>query len=389
VIPPGGINYALTPAWLRTTRALAQALGARLIMGINLAADRPAHAAAEARALLGGIGASRIEALEIGNEPDLYDLIAWYDQRGKAVDARGPGYNLSAYTRDFSRWRAVLPAFPLAGPALAGPGWMGGLSSFLSAEPEVKVVTYHRYPLIGCVNTPTSPAYPSIANLLSNNSSIGLAQPVAPFVAAAHARGLEFRIGEMNSVACKGKRGVSDTFASALWMLDTLFSFASVGVDGVNIHSLPGAAYEPFTFTEKFGLWSAFVHPEYYAMLMFAQAFPPGAQLLSISAPTGPVRVWATRAPGGTVRVVLINKDPSNSYPVQVQVPGSAVDATEEWLQAPSVSSTNGVTIGGQTFGNVTTTGLLAGTPSAPTVAPVSGTYSIDLPAASGVMLTL
>ena len=63
-------------------------------------------------------------------------------------------------------------------------------------------------------------------------------------------------------------------------MLDTLFSMASAGVDGVNIHSLPGAAYELFTFRRDAAGWRAFVHPDYYGMLLFAQAFPVGAQLL-------------------------------------------------------------------------------------------------------------
>ena len=72
-------------------------------------------------------------------------------------------------------------------------------------------------------------------------------------------------------------RGVSDTFASALWMLDTLFNMASVGVDGVNIHTLPGAALRAVHVqSARTAGWQAFVHPEYYAMLMFAEAFPPG-----------------------------------------------------------------------------------------------------------------
>ncbi len=390
-IPPAGVSYALTSGWLRTTRALAQDVGARLIMGINLAGGRPGLAADEARAILEGVGRSQIEALEIGNEPDLYPVVAWYHQHGRAVHARGRGYGLSAYIQEFSRWRAALPSYPLAGPAVSGPGWMGGLGRFLSAgrgANGVRIVTYHRYPLLACVTDPTSSQYPSIANLLSDSSSTGLAAPVAPYAAAAHARGLQFRIGEMNSAACEGKRGVSDTFASALWVLDTLFSFASVGVDGVNIHTLPGAAYELFTFTHSGSAWSAFVHPEYYGMLMFAQAFGPGARLLPASVPSGPVKVWATRAPDGTVRVVLINKDPTNSYPVQLQLPGSGASATEEWLQAPSVTATDGVTLGGQTFGDATTTGLLAGTLSEPAIAPVSGAYSLQLPPASAVMLT-
>ena len=84
---------------------------------------------------------------------------------------------------------------------------------------------------------------------------------------------------------------------------------ASVGVDGVNFHTLPHAGYELFTFRHVNGTWEAFVHPEYYGLQMFAQAFPPGARLLNLSAPSGPVKVWATQGTDGTLRVTVINED--------------------------------------------------------------------------------
>jgi Glycosyl hydrolase family 79 C-terminal beta domain len=389
VIPPGGITYALTKGWLRTTHAVAAALGAHLILGVNLAADRPALSAAEARALVEGIGTRYIEALEIGNEPNLYAMFPWYrDRRGRLFYARGRHYNLSAMTNDFTQWSTVLPNLPLAGPALSAPGWMSGLAGFLAAEPRVRVVTYHRYPLRACVNDPTSPLFASIPNLLSDSSSSGLAQAVAPYAAVAHARGLAFRLGELNSASCRGRLGVSNTFASALWALDTMFNMASVGVDGVNIHTLPGAPYELATYTQFPGAWQAFVHPEYYGLLMFAQAFPPGARLLPVTAPSGPVKIWATQASDGTIRVVLINKDTTSAHSVQLQLPGGEAGASLEWLQAPSASSTTGVTLGGQTFGAQTTTGSFAGPESTVPVYPSLGPYSIELPPASAVMLT-
>ena len=48
----------------------------------------------------------------------------------------------------------------------------------------------------------------------------------------------------MNGVSCGGTRGVSDTFASALWVLDTLFEMARLGVSGINIHSVPDTINE-------------------------------------------------------------------------------------------------------------------------------------------------
>jgi hypothetical protein len=271
---------------------------------------------------------------------------------------------------------------------LSGPDEMSGLGGFLTAQPRVRLVTYHQYALRACVNDPSASSFASIPNLLLDSSSSGLAHRVAPYVAVAHARGLPFRLDELNSASCRGRAGVSNTFASALWAVDTLFSLASIGVDGVNIHSLPGSAYEFATFSQFPGGWQAFVHPEYYGMMMFAQAFPPGARLLSVTAPSGPVKVWATQAPDGTIRVVLINKDPTAGHSVLLQLPGAEAAASLEWLQAPSVSSTSGVTLGGQTFGVQTTTGAFPGPESVTAVTSPLGFYSIDLPPASAVMLT-
>jgi hypothetical protein len=389
VIPPGGINYRLTNGWLRSTRALAAALGARLIMGINLASGRPALAAAEARALLQGIGRQHIQALEIGNEADLYDVFPWYrDRRHRVVFARST-YDLGSFTSQFSKWRAALPVAPVAGPAFAGLSWMSGLDSFLSAEPGLALSTFHRYPLRGCIQDPSSPGYASIANLLSDRSSAGLAQQVARYVLTAHAHGVRFRLDELNSAACSGRRGTSDTFASALWVLDTLFNLASVGVDGVNVHTLPRAAYELFTLSHRGGRWHALVHPEYYGMWMFARAFPAGAQLLPVSVPGGPVKVWATRAPDGRTRVVLINKDPLAPAVVQLQLLGPVRAAAAQSLLAPGIDATSGVSFGGQSFGSDTGTGTLAGTPQATPVHPsLFGVYTVALPAASAVLLT-
>ena len=389
-IPQGGIYYPITPGWLRTTQALAADLNAKLILGINLAAGRPAIAAAEGRALTAGIGRRYIDALEIGNEPDLYKVFPWYrDRRGHVYRARGRGYDLSAYTKQFTQWSHALPNLPLAGPATSGPSWMGGLGRFISAEPRLKLVTYHRYPLRACTTNPSDPSYPSIPHLLANSSSAGLAAPLAAYAKIAHAHQLPFRIAEMNSASCEGAKGVSDTFAAALWALDTMFNFAAVGVDGVNVHMLPGSDYELFTVSQtSTGAWQAFVHPEYYGLLMFAQAFPTGAQLLPVSAPAGPTKVWATQGPDGTVRVTAINQDTTAEHDVAVQIPGATATGSLEALQAPSIAATDGVSLGGQTFGAETTTGTLPAPATTP-VAPSASTYTMTVPAGSAAMLTI
>jgi Glycosyl hydrolase family 79 C-terminal beta domain len=390
VVPPGGISYQLNDGWLRTTQALASTLGAKLIMGLNLAAGRPAFAAAEARAFLQGIGRRFISAFEIGNEPDLYSAFFWYrNRRGHAARARGRHYDLSSLISDYSRFRAALPRAPVAGPALSGPKWMRSLGHFISTQHGLRIVTYHRYPLRGCTTDPKSLSFPTIPALLADRSSAGLAAPLARYASVAHAHRIEFRVGEMNSASCEGKTGVSDTFASALWIVDALFNMAKAGVDGVNVHSLPGAAYELFTFSQDgSGASQAFVHPDYYGLLLFQRAFPPGARLVSVTAPGGPVKVWATAGADGRTRVVVINKDPAADHTVALQLSGAQTEGSLQSLLAPSVDSTTGVTLGGQTFGPETTTGVLQGPEAAVPIDPVAGTYSIDVPAASAVLLT-
>jgi hypothetical protein len=386
---PDGVSYALTPGWLADTRALAAALPAQLIMGVNLAAGRPRLAGAEAQAFLRGIGPNYVSAFEVGNEPDVYGVFPWYRGRHGAVFARPAGYDLPAFIRQLTRWQAALPELPLAGPAVAELPWMTGLSSLLQAEPRLRVVTVHRYALQGCLANQSSPSYPSIANLLSDRSAQGLAAAIAPYVSAAHAAGAQFRVDELNSAAlagCLGRSGVSNTFASALWMVDALFNLASVGVDGVNVHSLPGAGYELFTFRRTAAGWQAFVRPDYYGMLLFAEAFPSGARLLPVSAPAGPVKVWATLAPDGHTRVTLINKD-SQPHQVEVQLPPSSAPAEVQWLRAPAVGARSGVTLGGQSFGAETSTGVLAPAQLQP-VSQLFGSYSVSLPPYSAALLT-
>jgi hypothetical protein len=126
----------------------------------------------------------------------------------------------------------------------------------------------------------------------------------------------------------------------------------------------------------------------YYGLLMFAQAFPPGAQLLPVTVPGGPVKVWATRAPDGRTRVVVINKDRSSPVVVSLDLPGPQTPASTESLTAPGVRATSGVGIGGQSFGTETRTGRLAGPPRLGSVVPGAGIYSVRLPAASALLLT-
>ena len=136
---PPGIRYALTRRWLAVTRATARALDARLILGINLEADRATVARAEAEAFMNGIGRSLIMGFELGNEPEVYGRLGWYTtQAGIRVPGRPARYDLGSYLIDYAAISSALPRnVPLVGPASGSPGWMTALSRYLAGNPRV------------------------------------------------------------------------------------------------------------------------------------------------------------------------------------------------------------------------------------------------------------
>ena len=387
-----GIAYTLDPSWLATTRALAKQTGGKLLLDLNLKLGSAAEVSAEAHAFQTGIGNSLIDAFEIGNEPELYPITPYYYDEPNAtpVYPRPKTYNLRAYARDMAALGKLVRGTPLAGPATGNRDWLGRLPKLFTAEPKLKVVTYHRYPLIRCFTKPGDPNYPTIPNLLNPNSSRNLLKGAAPAIALAHAHGATFRLDELNSVACEGQAGVSDTFASALWMVDTLFAVARSGVDGVNIHTLPEADYHPFTFQQVNGRWLATVEPEYYGMLLFTEAAPPGSRLLTVPGPANPdLRVRAALTPQGLIHVVLINDSLSTDHVIHLSAPaGTGKTATVERLTAPSAAATEGVTLAGQSFGAETTTGTLTGPFQEDHLRPTNGSYTVDVPASSAAMIS-
>lgn len=397
VKPPPYRNYRLTRGWLATTGALARELGARMTMGLNLAADQPALDRAEARAFLRVLGPGRLAAFEIGNEPNVYAKIALLKtKRGRPLKARPHGLSYTEFRHQFAAAAATTRGVALAGPALAaGPtpnrgSWVQPMPNFLAHEPRLRYFTIHRYPLRNCYVPQRSVQYPTVPHLLSSYATVSLARGIRRWVAIADHERKRLRIDELNSVACRGKAGISDTFASALWVTDALFTLAHAGVDGVNLHTLPKSAYELFHFTHAAGRWSAYVQPVYYGLQLFARATPPGARLLTVHKPprTSGLSIWATRAPDGTLRVVLINKAADASRSIRLQMPaGTGAPATVQRLQAPSEYARGGVTLGGRTYGAQTTSGVLA-TPHLQSLTVEHGAYTLSVPAGSAALVT-
>jgi hypothetical protein len=413
MIRPPWARYTLSSGWLGVMQSLERATGARFIFGVNLEADSRPVVQEETTDLLRGLGRGAIAAFELGNEPELYGSYSWYrTTSGQHITGRPRSYNFADFTRDFTRIGSAVPTLvALAGPGTGGSApWTSPLPGFLDREPRVKIVTMHRYGLNGC-----SHLVP-ITALLSSGAQAGLVASVARPLAVAHAQHVRLRIEEMNTVACGGQRGVSNTFAAALWLLGTMLDAARLGVDGVNVHTNPVSNPPPtptrqsartahaayglpikspglnslFDFSLSGGVWHASIRPEYYGMLLFAQAAPPRSRFLRTvlhGAVTG-LHEWALEAPDGTIHVVLDNERLTGTETVKVRIPASRGVGTLERLSAPGLAATGGVTLGGRRFGASTTTGRLPA-PVRSTVTPTDSIYQVELPATSAAMLTV
>ena len=385
---PPGVTYTITQRWLAVARAAAQALNGKLVVGVNLEAGNRAIAAGEARAMLHGIGARYIDAMEIGNEPELYHHFPWYHtSAGVPVKGRSNAYSEPTYFAQFKSFARALPRVPVAGPVFGFGTWLDHLGDFLNAAPFTSLVTIHAYPLQHC--TPSHLI--TIPEVLSKASSQGFVATVTPYVRVAQAHHKPIRIDEVNAISCGGTAGVSDSFGSALWMVNTLFGLARTGVGGVNVHMTPGAINAILNPVGNGSARAIAVQPEYYAMMLFAQAAPPGAHIVRLAATGLPAgeQAWATRDQSGTVRVVLINQRSAAAAPTTLTIPGVTGPAAVQSLRARGLAATGDVTLGGQTFGAATSTGELAGTPQQQSVVPIAGRYTTTVPPASVQMLTL
>lgn len=396
---PPGVSNTLSPRFTSAARRLAQALPARYLLQVNLEADSTRLTHVEADHLISGIGRAHIAALEIGNEPDLYSTepwywtvggraLPWYADRGTPVFARPVDYGPGDFVAEVRRFARVLPrGIPLAGPDLVDPSWMGAFAALMTRHSRVRMLDAHVYPLIKCVTDPASPHYPSIAHLLALSASRDLLAGNGPYIAQARREGGRFVVDEVGAVSCGGTPGVSNSMASALWVMDALFALDRAGIDGVDLHDLSPTVGSLFDLSRAGGRWRARIHPIYLGALLFAQAAPAGSRLLGVSGvDQSRLRVWATRGRDGDVRALLIN--PGGHTTVELRPPAGyrAQVARVERLRARSVAATGGLRIAGRSFSR-TSTGLLP-TPHPQRVKPHGGRYAVAVPGSSAALVT-
>ncbi len=367
-------------AALNDLRAFLDATGWRLIWSVNLGSGTAQPnidaAVTEAVAVAATMG-PRLLALEIGNEPDLF-----------FVEHRPKPYTYEQFRSEYIPFRDAilhrLPNLPLAGPdAAVANTWV---RRFAQDEPKnLKLLTQHYYRE---GQNPTSTA----DKLLRPDPKLPAA--LAELRSVSQATNLPYRICEVNSFSGGGRPGVSNTFASALWVLDYMLLLAQNGCSGVNMETGVNqlgfvSSYSP-VFENPDGSLTA--RPEFYGMLAFAQATGaagPGTQhgldaaparliACELEAGSANVTAYALRRGPNHFMAILINKDPATDLYVEIQSGGKPFgsSATAQ-LSAPSLDAVSQVRLGGRPL-------------SASSVWPELGSgSSINLPRASAALVYL
>jgi hypothetical protein len=343
-VRPRTIRHDIDPAMLAGLAALARGLDSPVTMGVNLQLGDVRNALALARAAQRRLG-PRLDALEIGNEPDLYTSARTVGPPAVRRLRKRVRYTPADYARDAGRYLEALAAgLSASRPRLvvggfAGkPGWAEVLPRLIATHRgAVGGIAAHRYAFAGCH------LHPDAANLRGELLSDGpraRIEALAPLVRLAHGRRLPLRVAELNSAPCGGAPGVSDSFAAALWLADALFALVRIGADGADVQTWDGAVYAPFVRRGR----SVAARPPFYGMLAFARAAPRGSRLVPVRVQgAARVRAWATTDRAGTVRVALITSIRARRVPVRLAVAAGRPCATVHVTSAPSLAARAGV----------------------------------------------
>jgi len=363
----GRTSGEVAPSDIDALAGFLQASGWKVLYGVNLATSTPAAAAAEVAYAVQSLG-STLYAIEIGNEPDLYGghyFATW---------------SLEDFEQLWGEFRAAIiqaaPTVQLTGPAAAGniATWTVPFGQHVGSS-EIILLTQHYYRGNG------QSASSTVAELVSPDPT--LIADLATLRAGAAAIGVPFRMTETNSFYNGGADGVSDSYASSLWVIDDLFNIALGGGTGANFHGGgDGSGYTPIADNDGAVVEA---RPEYYGLVLFTLAGQGTLLQTTVAAAGLNVTAYTVRLSNGGLSIVVVNKDAVQNLTLRIDTGQTVNTAALLVLDGPALSATTGVSIQGA---QLAPTGAFA--PAAaytPTAA--AGVISCYVPAASAALIQI
>jgi hypothetical protein len=348
--------------------AFAKATGWTVIYGINMKTSTAAVAADEAAYATTALGSS-LYGLELGNEIDLY-----------SSTAMSPTWSYANFKAEWEAFasaiHAVAPNAPLTGPASANSNGLKnyGVPFARDEGTKINLLTQHYYRANGQAATSTIDLLlapdPNLTAMLTTLGTATTANNIAGS-----------RMAETNSFYNGGANGVSDSYGTALWAIDFLFTNARYGSSGVNFHggdNTPG--YTPIADANGVVIEA---RPDFYGIVLFALAGTGTLYDAKVTVANVTLSGYAVGAADGSTSLVLVNKDRTRGVQATVDLGKSATRALVTRLAGPALESTSGVTLAGAPI-----TPMGTWTPGPLPVLPVAGSMlDIVVPAASAVLV--
>lgn len=316
-----GTSGKTSKADIDNLAAFLRVVGWKVIYGIPLRDNIESLAADEAAYATQRLGDS-LYCFELGNEPDTF------------------GWDYATFKQKWLRLNAAILAAGKAPNALfSGPDAANNAERYSArfadelkaSNIKLTLLTQHHYRIRSTIEK-------SIASLLVTPDPIlttGIPgfDPVAKLPtlkAAADRSNIPFRITETNSGVNGGVPDVSDTYASALWCIDLMFTVAKGGGQGVNFHAGGGAAYTPLRFNGSLLDATKGIQPEYYGLRFFAMAGRGSMLETTISASNQNISAYAIDTGAGK-SVMFVNKS-QLSFEIALQLPAPAATITATYL---------------------------------------------------------
>ncbi len=367
-----GTHQQISPTNVKNLAGFLQATGWLCLYAVNLATSTPSLAAEEVSFAASALGESLL-GIEIGNEPDEYGIMG--------------NYFAGNWTfQDFlDRWNAfrsaiiqAAPHVPITGPAAGGGNhistWTIPFGQIVTPS-ELTLLTQHYYRQSGASTTSTASFLISPDDQLTTDLGI--------LKAGSQQLGIPYRISECNSFSNGGAAGISNSFASSLWVLDFLFNVAIGGATGVNMHGGgDSSGYTPIA-DDSGAVIEA--RPEYYGLLLFSMVGT--GTLLETILSTGSVDVtaYAVSTLSGGLNIILVNRDTAQNLTLTIQTNQAIKTASIQTMTGPSLTAVSGVTIQGATMNQ---DGTFA--PASPgTLTPAGGQTTCFLPALSAALISI
>jgi hypothetical protein len=327
----GRTSGEVAPSDIDALAGFLQATGWTVLYGVNLATSTAAAAAAEVAYAAKALGNS-LYGIEIGNECDLY---------GNAGSYFAGNWTLQNFEQRWGQFRtAILTATPsvvITGPASASnvTTWTIPFAQDVGSR-EIALLTQHYYRGDGQSASSTA------AELISPDAT--LTSELQQLNGAAQQIGIPYRLAETNSFYNSGASGVSNTYASSLWVVDFLSNIALGGGAGANFH---GGGNDPYTPIADNDGTVAGVRPEYYGIKLFTLAGQGTLLATMVSAGSLDVTAYTVKSSNGALNLLVVNKDPSATLNLTINCGRSVSSASLLLMTAPALSATTGVTIQG------------------------------------------